>query len=205
MKKQIKILILIISSALILSAIFSFFFLIESSQINQKMNENKKTDESKEEIPSEFIDLMDDAKEELMPEIKESEELADSEEEKDNLETQELLKLLELEIKEFKTDKKTYGSYEEIQFTVKIISNQNVKNAEVKITGIKPYSYPYINQSNTVNLSLGENNFTFKAKTPNCTSGCGGVYPGPYDVYLDIFINGSLIKNEKTIINLVSH
>lgn len=114
-------------------------------------------------------------------------------------------KIIDIKITEFKTDKTNYISREEIKFSLKVLSQSDLKNAEIKIKGIKPYQYPYINESRIYDLKTGENIIETKASAPNCTSGCGGVYPGPYDIYVEIFINNKLITQSKTTINLSSN
>ena len=110
----------------------------------------------------------------------------------------------EIEIKEFKTDKETYGSYEEIQISLKVFSKNEIKDVEIKIKGIQPGRYAYINEFKVVNLAEGENAVFFEAQMPYCTSGCGGVFPGPYDIYANIFVEEDLIESAITTINLIS-
>jgi hypothetical protein len=78
-----------------------------------------------------------------------------------------------------------------------------MENITVNVWGIKPYNYAYINESKTLNLKRGENEIVFLARTPYCTSGCGGVYPGLYDLYAEVFMNDEKIANTTTKINLV--
>lgn len=107
------------------------------------------------------------------------------------------------EIIKFATNKKTYGSYEEMKISVIVRSSKNFQ-AKVNVSGIKPHSHAYINDSRLVNLTTGENEITFFEKTPHCTSGCGGVYPGPYDLNVEIFVKETLVADSITTINLVS-
>jgi hypothetical protein len=108
-----------------------------------------------------------------------------------------------VEVLNFSTDKKTYGSYEDMKISVLLKSSKNLENVSVNVFGIRPRVYAYVNETKIVNLKKGENEVVFLAKTPYCTSGCGGVYPGPYDLYVKVFVNGEEIANSKTTINLV--
>ncbi len=109
-----------------------------------------------------------------------------------------------IEIATLTTDKDTYGSHEDMEVSVLVRSSESLENATVSLSGIKPYNRAYVKESKTVNLSRGENEIVFNAKTPYCTSGCGGVYPGPYDINAEILINGEQVANSSTTINLVS-
>lgn len=109
-----------------------------------------------------------------------------------------------IEIIKFVTDKEKYGSYEEMKVYATIKSSENFENVKINIFGIKPYNYAYINDSKTVNLTTGENEIIFSEKTPHCTSGCGGVYPGSYNLYIEVFLSGELVSNSSTTIELIS-
>ncbi len=110
-----------------------------------------------------------------------------------------------IEIAMLTTDKNTYGSHEDMRVSVLIRSSESLEKATVSLSGIKPYNRAYVKESKIVNLSQGENEIVFNAKTPYCTSGCGGVYPGPYDLNVEILITGGLVVNSSTTINLVDH
>jgi hypothetical protein len=108
-----------------------------------------------------------------------------------------------IEILNFSTDKKTYGSYEDMKISVLLRSLKNFENVTINVFGIRPRVYAYINESKIVNLEEGKNEIVFLAKTPYCTSGCGGVYPGPYDLFVKVFVNGEEMTTSTTKINLV--
>ncbi|MEM5836383.1 MAG: hypothetical protein QXY24_01455 [Candidatus Aenigmatarchaeota archaeon] len=109
----------------------------------------------------------------------------------------------EIEILNFATDKNTYSSYEDMKISLLIKSSKDLENVTIRVWGIKPRNYAYINDSKIVNLKEGENEITFTEKTPYCTSGCGGVYPGPYDLNAEVWINGKSVANSTKTINLV--
>ncbi|MEM5879139.1 MAG: hypothetical protein QXU74_01460 [Candidatus Aenigmatarchaeota archaeon] len=109
----------------------------------------------------------------------------------------------EIEILNFTTDKNTYSSYEDMKISLLIKSSKDLENVTIRVWGIKPRNYAYINDSKIVNLKEGENEITFTEKTPYCTSGCGGVYPGPYDLNAEVWINGKSVANSTKTINLV--
>ena len=110
---------------------------------------------------------------------------------------------MNIEITEFTTDKEVYGSYEEVKMTIVAVSPEAIENAEINVAGINPYQHAYVDESRIVNLSMGENEITFSDKTPSCTSGCGGVYPGPYDITARISVNGTLLAEASLTITLV--
>ncbi len=110
----------------------------------------------------------------------------------------------DIEIVEFKTDKEIYGSYEKITFFIKIFSPENIKNAKIEILGIKPYQYAYINELKILDLLRDENNIEILSQTPYCASGCGGVYPGPYNIELFVFVEEKPITESELTISLVS-
>ncbi len=108
-----------------------------------------------------------------------------------------------LNIVEFATDKETYSSQEEMIVSLIVTSSDNIEQAVIKLTGIKPYNNAYIDDSKIVDLEKGKNEIIFKEKTPYCTSGCGGVYPGPYNLDIKIFVKETLIVDSTVTINLV--
>jgi len=211
MNKKIIFIILIIVCALglafLFKGIYSFVLPEEKKEVvrglekTEKLSGSGKEEEDKErqEVLPENVELTEGEPEEASSEIKES---AEDESEINDLEAD---IENEIEIKEFKTDKENYGSHEKVQFSVKIWSKKDIDEAEIKITGIQPYQRFYINKAKITSLTAGENIFYIEAETPYCTSGCGGVYPGPYDVYASIFIGGKLIQSAENSINLVSH
>jgi len=87
------------------------------------------------------------------------------------------------------TDKAVYGSYEGVLVKVVVVSPSDL-DGTLKVWGIRPGSFAHINQTKPVSLKRGENEFVFQAQTPRCTSGCGGVYPGPYEVVAELWIDG---------------
>ena len=111
----------------------------------------------------------------------------------------------DVEIVNFSTDKSIYGSYEEIKISLVVRSSKYIENASANLFGIKPYNHAYVNESKLVNLAKGDNEIIFRAKTPYCNSGCGGVYPGPYNLSAGILINGEMAANSTTTINLVGN
>jgi len=111
----------------------------------------------------------------------------------------------QLQITEFKTDKNTYSSYEEMKISLKLKSSEDLENVTIVVWGIKPRNYAYVNVSKNVDLKKGENEFFISAKTPRCTSGCGGVYPGPYELNAEVWFNGKALANSNLRINLVSN
>ncbi len=109
-----------------------------------------------------------------------------------------------IEILSFETGKATYSSYENITFFISIKSPSNKEGVTLSIKGIKPYNRAYINLKEAIELKKGLNNLSFSDKTPHCTSGCGGVYPGPYDINLNVMEGNKTISNDTLTINLIS-
>lgn len=110
---------------------------------------------------------------------------------------------LNIEIYDFKTDKDTYGSDENIEISLVVSSQDEFKNAVILISGIKPSQRAYINEVVNLDINPGENPVIVNSQTPFCTKGCGGVYPGPYDIKAEILIDGSLITHSFITINLI--
>lgn len=108
-------------------------------------------------------------------------------------------------ITDFITDKKTYTSHQELKAFLTVLSFKETEEVLIKLTGIKPYTRAYIDSSQTINLNSGENEIVFTEITPYCTSGCGGVYPGPYDLIAEIFIGKDLIASSTISINLTNN
>lgn len=108
-----------------------------------------------------------------------------------------------IEIVKFVTDKKTYSSQEQMKILVVVKSSENVESIKASVWGIMPQRYAYVNYSKIADLSGGENEITFFGVTPYCTSGCGGVYPGPYEIHAEIFVEDILTANSTETINLV--
>ncbi len=109
----------------------------------------------------------------------------------------------DVNILSFETDKKTYGSYEEIKVTAVVKSPIQMQDINARLTGIKPYNHAYIDESKVIDINSGENEIIFRAKTPYCTSGCGGVYPGPYSVDIELTAGEDVLASSGTIIELV--
>lgn len=102
----------------------------------------------------------------------------------------------------FQTDKKTYLSYEEVIISAVIDSPEKIDGLNLRVYGIRPYSYNYLDQHKDVDLAAGKNQVILSAKTPYCTSGCGGVYPGPYSLTLDLSKGDHLIASSSLTITL---
>ncbi len=111
---------------------------------------------------------------------------------------------VEVEIISFESDKESYGSNEKINFNANVISSSDIDNIKLEVNGIKPYNKNYIQVAKIHNLTKGDNNIKFSAKTPSCTSGCGGVRPGSYDINIEVFSGDELMANETLAIELTN-
>jgi hypothetical protein len=96
------------------------------------------------------------------------------------------------------TDKEEYTSYEEIKIVVSAVSSKEIENATVKVWGITPYSRNHIESEKKVQLNEGETVIEFTETAPACTSGCGGVFPGPYNIKVLIQKDETELANAKT-------
>ena len=103
------------------------------------------------------------------------------------------------------TDKNEYGSNEEAIITVIASASEGIEKVTVKVWGITPYSKNYIENEKTIDLEKGENTIEFVETTPYCTAGCGGVYPGPYNLYASVEYYGKEIAKAQIEITLTSH
>jgi hypothetical protein len=97
------------------------------------------------------------------------------------------------------TEKDVYGSQELVRMSVVVDSPADLAGATISVQGIRPGNYAHINQTRPVELKGGENRFILIGRTPYCTSGCGGVYPGPYEVTAELAIGGWAVSNSTTI------
>lgn len=113
-------------------------------------------------------------------------------------------KELVIQISSFELNKEVYSSYEDVSFKIVIDSSSRVDNAELNIKGIKLRNIYYLHVSEAIDLKKGTNNFLLRATTPRCTSGCGGVNPGDYELVASLVINESVFSEIESIITLVS-
>jgi hypothetical protein len=91
-----------------------------------------------------------------------------------------------------------------MQVNVTVGSPAEKENALVRVNGIKPRGYSYIDLLEAVNLSEGENEFVLTATTPSCTSGCGGVLPGYYGIDVQLLNGSEVLCNTSFQIELIS-
>lgn len=119
------------------------------------------------------------------------------------IERQENNQVQDVRIINFDTDKETYGSHENLKATIGIDSTTK-SEISARLLGIKPYSYPHIDKTERLSLSEGENQVVLNVNTPHCTSGCGGVYPGPYDITIQLILNNTVVAESTKTIELVS-
>ncbi len=101
------------------------------------------------------------------------------------------------------TDKSEYGSHQLAIIIVDANASERVEKAVVKIWGIKPYDRSFIVDEKQLDLQQGNNRIVFTETTPYCTAGCGGVYPGPYDINASVEIGGKEIAVAHATITLV--
>ena len=109
----------------------------------------------------------------------------------------------EAEIPAFLTSKEVYSSKEELNITVVINSTLGVDGIEVRLYGIQARGRNWIDRTTAIDLNKGRNTLVFNETTPNCTSGCGGIYPGPYDLNIELWAGGKLLAKASKAIELV--
>ncbi len=102
------------------------------------------------------------------------------------------------------TDKNVYSSNEDISVRLEVLCEKELPEVTVRIQGIKPKSYAYISESRLVSLGEGINILEFFDQIPACTGGCGGVYPGFYDVNAVVEFEGNILASAKTTIELIN-
>jgi len=106
-------------------------------------------------------------------------------------------------VKEFELNKEVFSSHEDLNARIVIESNQRVTGIEVRLTGITVGSGAKIYRAVFTDLKEGENEFFFSQKTPSSTSGCGGVFPGIYEVKVEIAKGENLLAEQTKEIELV--
>ncbi len=111
---------------------------------------------------------------------------------------------LAVSIVSFTSDEQVYGSSDKMVFSIVINSSAAVENASISIHGIKPYRRAYVDDTKTAALDFGTNSINFTETAPYCTSGCGGVYPGPYEINAQVFVDDVIVANSSITVNLVS-
>ncbi len=99
------------------------------------------------------------------------------------------------------TDKAAYGTGETLKATV-AVSSPVAMDATIRLWGIRPSLTTHIDIVKRVRLVKGGNSIVFEAVTPRCTSGCGGVYPGPYEVVAELTAANRIVS-ASTVITLV--
>jgi hypothetical protein len=103
-------------------------------------------------------------------------------------------------IASLETDKGLYHSGEIINITAGINSPINLENVKVRFYGI--YSRVYrLDNTQTVNLSIGKNTASLEYKAPNCF-GCSGIRPGTYQISADLIYGNDVLTTEKTDIEI---
>jgi len=108
---------------------------------------------------------------------------------------------IDLEIESFESDKKNYSSRERIVLTARISSSEDAQ-VLTKVFGIRPRDYDHIKIEKTIALKKGENLITYQEFTPSCTSGCSGVYPGPYEMHIELYFDDRTVDFETIVIEL---
>jgi len=108
-----------------------------------------------------------------------------------------------ISVKEFELNKEIYSSREDFNARVVVESAAAVKDVEVKVTGVLVSSGAAIYRAVFTDLKKGENEFFLYQKTPNCTTGCGGVYPGKYEVKVQVLREKEVLAEQSREIELV--
>jgi len=89
---------------------------------------------------------------------------------------------LKIEISSIELDKNVFSSKEDLNVRVLVESSSEVNGLELHFLGINAKGWNRIRISREIDLNKGLNEFEFFEQTPNCTSGCSGVWPGVYDL-----------------------
>jgi hypothetical protein len=99
------------------------------------------------------------------------------------------------EIASVNTEKDLYHSDEIMNITVEVNATGNLDNATLMIEGIQDkHGRTRLSHEMQVNLTSGENTFTYDYQLPECSS-CAGLNPGSYNVNVTLIRNGSVISN----------
>lgn len=108
-----------------------------------------------------------------------------------------------VEITNLQLDKDKYGSHETVNLTTSVRSNVEGEFL-IKVHGIAPLGYEHVKKEESITLHPGDNKIKTEFKTPRCTSGCGGVKPGDYNIFVEIQKGNETLANASTTITLVS-
>jgi len=107
-----------------------------------------------------------------------------------------------VQISEFTLNKETFSSNDEVQATIVIETGMEITGASARLYGIKASGINRIDSLNITDLLEGKNTVEFNTKTPNCTTGCGGVYPGQYGLTVEIIKDGEVLATSTKTIGL---
>jgi len=110
---------------------------------------------------------------------------------------------LEVKITEFFIDKNTYASSEPVNAVLVVRSSEQVNGVKVKLLGVFVRGTYRVSVERKMDLAMGEKRVELNARTPYCTSGCGGVHPGEYEIKVEIEKGGEILAESSLKINLV--
>jgi hypothetical protein len=119
------------------------------------------------------------------------------------IQTPEDNKALEMEILEFSTDKNVYSSNQKLKAFIVLNSNKAAGRVTARLHGINAQGTDRIDSLKEMELKEGENSIEFLETTPYCTAGCSGVFPGPYQLLIEISDESGLLAQALTAIELV--
>lgn len=92
------------------------------------------------------------------------------------------------------SDKELYHSGDILTLAINLNSSEPMPGAQLKVYGIKS-GYYRINDTKKIDVSEGENSFSFTYKTPNCY-GCSGIKPGRYNLTTELIYYGKVISKQ---------
>jgi hypothetical protein len=116
---------------------------------------------------------------------------------------QEENKALEIEILEFSTDKNVYSSSQQLKATIILEASRAGNGITARLHGINAQGSDKVDDSRILDLNEGINTVEFLETTPYCTSGCGGVFPGPYQLLIEISGESELLAQASAAIELI--
>lgn len=110
---------------------------------------------------------------------------------------------LEIQVTGFSTDKNVYSSSQQLKAAIALNASKAAGGITARLHGINAKGSDKVDETKTIDLNAGKNTIEFLETTPYCTAGCGGVFPGPYQLLIEISDESGMLAQASATIELV--
>ncbi|MCX6801549.1 MAG: hypothetical protein NT067_00395 [Candidatus Diapherotrites archaeon] len=110
---------------------------------------------------------------------------------------------LQVQITGFSTDKNVYSSSQQLKASIVLNASKGAGGITARLHGINANGSDKVDETKTIDVNAGHNTIEFLETTPYCTAGCGGVFPGPYDLFFEVSDESGLLAQASATIELV--